>query len=426
MAGFLERTVGAVMSATGMGKRNSVEERWWSAQAGASLAGQYVSNETASQLDVPQAVLARLAGTISTLPLQVFERTVDANGKEGRRVAKDHPLYRILHTRPNRRQTSQEFFDDQQQILGWWRNAYAVIRPGENPVDELEPVHPSRVQDVWRGTDGWVYYRFRRLAPAVGTDVYREDEVLHVRKAPLTADGLRGRPIWETGRETFGKAQAVEAFGALFFRNGGSGGGVLEHPGKFATKEDEQGFLETWRAGGTGLNAHKDRLLKYGVKYTPFSVKNNEAQFLETIKEMGVKLCRLWNMPPHLVGILDNVPKANVEQMSIEYVVHTLAPWIAAWEQALGRDLLIGEDQDRYFVEFNVAGLLRGDFKTRWASYAQGRQWGWLSVNDVRRLENMDPIGPEGDRYLEPQNMAKAGQGASAPTDEAEDDDDGS
>jgi HK97 family phage portal protein len=261
---------------------------------------------------------------------------------------------------------------------------------------------------VERGTDGHVYYTVRRLPPAAGYDVYRGDEIFHIRKPPLTQDGLRGRPVFETGRDALGRALAVEEFGSAFFRNGSSGG-VIEHPGTFKDKEQESDFLETWRAGGSGPNRHKDRLLKYGLKYTPIPQRNDEAQFLDTLKEVNAKVCRLWNMPPHLVGMLDKATFSNIEQQSIEYVMHTLAPWIAAWEQAAGRDLLIGADRDRYFVEFNVAGLLRGDLRTRWASYATGRQWGWLSINDVRRLENMDPIGEEGDEYMRPLNMVPIG-----------------
>jgi HK97 family phage portal protein len=312
---------------------NSVEDaRMWGIVLQASIAGEVVTCETGQQLDVVLSVRERLAGSISTLPLKVFER-LEGGGK---REAKEHPLYRLLHARPNARQTPQEFFDEQQQHLSWHRNAYALIHPAQDggPVGELEPVHPERKVRVERGTDGWVYYTFRHLAPRAGHFTVREDKVWHIRKAPLTTDGLRGRPMWETARETLGKAQAVEKFGALYFANGGAGGGVLEHPGKFKSRDEEQDFLRSWREGGAGLNRHKDRLLKYGLKYTRQDVKNDEAQFLETLKESSVKLCRLWNMPPHLVGMLDKATFSNIEQQSIEYVVHTLAPWIAAWEQA--------------------------------------------------------------------------------------------
>ena len=147
----------------------------------------------------------------------------------------------------------------------------------------------------------------------------------------------------------------------------------------------------------------------YGADYIPSSVKNNEAQFLESKLEAAKDVCRLFACPPHMAGILDNATFSNIEQQSIEFVVYTLGPLVTALEQAAARDLLIGPDRDRYFVEINVAGLLRGDLKTRWAAFAQGRQWGWLSVNDIRRLENMDPIGPGGDEYLVPLNMSPTG-----------------
>lgn len=406
-----QRVVAGLASGVGLSaavpERDAGDGRFWESQIAATMAGVAVTPQAAAGHWAVRAVEEALAGPISSLPFAVFER-LDG---DRRRLAREHPLYRVLHDRPNRRQTSQEFRDEQQRHLSLWRNCYARIWPAEDggPVGELEPYHPSRLIDIRRGGDGWIYYSFSRLAPQIGVEVLREDQVWHIRKAPLTTDGLRGKAVWETDRETLGKALAVEQFGALYFANGGSGGGVLEHPGTFKTNEDRGKFLDNWRAGGVGLNRHKDRLLTHGVKYTPFSVKNDEAQFLETKKQCGYEVASIWNMPPHRVGMLERATNNNVEQQGIEYVIYTLGPYIAAWEQAATRDLLIGSDQDRYFVEINVAGLLRGDIKARWGSYAIARQWGWLSINDIRRLENMDPIGAEGDVYLTPMNMLPAG-----------------
>lgn len=396
---WLQRALTPLAAAAGFEpRRDAFGNSWWSTSGAASLAqaGQWVTCETGLQHWAVQAVLEALASPISSLPLGVFERLED----DKRRPAREHPLHAVLH-RGTGRQTAQEFRDEQARHLAWWRNAYAIIHPAADggPVGDLEQVHPSRVSRVERGADGWVYYWIRRLPPAVGEDVYREDQIWHVRKAPLTPDGLRGAPVWETARETLGKAMAVEQFGSLYFANGGSGGGVLEHPGSFKDKAAQEEFLDAWRAGGSGLNRHKDRLLLHGVKYTPFTVKNDEAQFLETKKQAGYEIAALWNMPPHRVGMLERATNNNIEQQSIEFVVYTLGPWIAALEQAAQRDLLVGPDRERFYVEFNVAGLLRGDIKTRYAAYFQARQGGWLSVNDIRRLENMDPVGPVGDDY---------------------------
>ena len=386
------------------GTRDTFDARFWGGALMAS-AGVAVTADSALQLDVVQAVLGRLAGTISTLPLMVFKR----GGDDGDDAvpARDHPLFRLLHRSPNRRQTAQEYRGELVMHLAFWRNAYSLIHADPQtgaPIGELEPIHPSRMLEIFRGPDGAVYYRFAQIAPQQGSFTVREDAVWHIRMSPLTKDGLRGCYSWETNRETFARALAVENFGALYFKNGGSGGGVLEHPGAFKDKDEQASFLEAWREGGAGLNRHKDRLLLNGVKYTGFTVKNDEAQFLETKKEMGSAVARVWNMPPHMVGLMDKATFSNIEQQSLEYVTYTVAPYISAIEQAAWRDLLPGQ-QDEYYVEHNVNGLLRGDWKSRWQGYAWGRQWGWLSVNMILRMENMPGIGPAGDVYLTPMNM---------------------
>lgn len=406
--GFFSTVGGFLADAMGFGgPPDPTNDRWWSNGATTmSMAGISVTDDIALQLDVVQSILERLSGTISTLPLMVFKRTGKGGG---RKPANDHPLYKLLHDAPNPRQTPQEFWQEIVTHLAFWRNIYCLITPGvDYAIGALEPIHPTRLVKIVKNSDGHRYYTFTKLPPEVGNVTYRDDEIWHVRKPRLTVDGLRGMSMIETSRETFGRAVAVEQFGSMYFKNGGSGGGVLEHPGNFKDKEAEKDFLETWRQGGNGLNRHKDRLLKYGVKYTPFSVQNNDAQFLETLREMVLKICRLWNMPPHLVGSLERATFSNIEQQSVEFVVYTLGPWITALEQACRRDLLVGADASQFFVEFNVSGLLRGDFKTRFAGYAQARQWGWMSVNDIRKLENMKGIGAKGDIYLSPINMQDA------------------
>ncbi|MBI1405698.1 MAG: phage portal protein [Caulobacter sp.] len=388
--------------------RNVMSERLWGIAGQVSLAGQVVTRETGLQLPVVEAVLHRLGSTVSTLPWMVFERI----SEDETRPAREHPLFNVLHRRPNSRQTSAEFRELMIRDLAWERNFLARIVPGEHPIGALDYIAWPRVLRVERSSDGWVYYTVQRLAPQTGQDVLREDEVFHIRKAPLTADGLRGRPVYETASELLGYAQAVEAFGKLYFANGGSGGGVLEHPGKFSSPAERDDFMEAWRAGGNGLNRHKDRLLLYGVKYNPFSVNNDEAQFNETRREVSYALASQWGMQGHMVNLLDRATNNNIEQQSLEYVIYTVAPPVIAIEQAAERDLLIGQDQDRYFVSMNMAGLLRGDIKSRFMAYAVGRQWGWLSANDVLRLENRNGIGPQGDVYLSPSNMMPAGAAA--------------
>ena len=417
------------------------DPRLWGLATQSTAAGVTVTPDTVTQLDTVQAVLNRLAGTLSTVPLMLYERLdpdTDANdigdalttpgqpsprraAADPRQVLKTHPLWKMLRRRPNRRQTAQEFWAEMNWNLALWRNCYAEIVPADNghPVGALWPIHPNRISRIERrpanDPDGRVWYLVASLDRSEWDRWIPEDRIFHVRMAPLRKDGLAGIPVFESASEIFGRAIAVETFGALYFANGGSGGGVLKHPGNFKTTEDRDRFLEAWRAGGTGMNRHKDRLLLFGLDYTPFKVDNDEAQFIDTLRETAVKICRLWNMPPHLVGILDRATFSNIEQQSIEFVQHTIAPQVAAIEQAVNRDLIVGDDQDRLFVEFNLEGLLRGDFQSRMNGYAQGRQWGWLSVNDIRARENLAPIGPAGDIYLTPLNMTDAADPDDAP-----------
>ena len=395
-----------MMASLGYGRMRPDEGRSFGSGGGVAQSGVVVTCEAAAQYGVIQSVQEVLAGNCSTLPFQVFRKDGDA-----RVLLPDHPVNVILNQQPNDRQTAQEFRDEQTRHLVFERNCYArILSANGAPISGLEAIHPSRIGKIERSAEGRVFYTVAPLG--TGTqEVLRDDEIWHIRKAPLTVDGLRGRPVYETGREEIGRALAVEYYGARFFKNSGRSGGLLKHPGNFRTKEDREAFLENWRSSSTGAAQHSDRLLTHGADYVPLSVQNNDAQFIETLRQVEVKVARLWQMPPHRVGILDRATNNNIEHQGIDYVVHCLAPWISAWEQAASRDLLIGDERHNLFCEFNVAGLLRGDIKARYAAYALGRQWGWLSVNDVKRLENQRPIGPDGDRYLEPHNMKRAGDG---------------
>ena len=394
-------------------KRDAMDNRWWgpTGTAVVSHAGIAVTRDSALELDTVQAVMEVLAGAVSTLPLMVYRRT---DGGDGREAAKEHPLYRLLHDRPNARQTSQEFRDELTRHLAFDRNAYCRIVPGADyPVGELEIIHPTRVGPIERRADGRVYYSIAPIEGSGRVEVLRDDEIWHIRKPPLKVDGLRAAPVWETGRETLGRALAVERYGARFFKNSGHSGGVIKHPGNFRTREERDLFLENWRVSRTGEGQHADRLLTHGVDYVPHSVQNDQAQFIETLREVAVKVLSLWQMQPHRTSRLDRATFSNIEAQGLEFVVYALAPWIAAIEQAAWRDLLLEDEKATHFVEFNVAGLLRGDIKSRYQAYAMGRQWGWLSVNDIRQLENQRSIGAAGDIYLQPSNMTPAGQDAS-------------
>ncbi|HEX3064167.1 MAG TPA: phage portal protein, partial [Dongiaceae bacterium] len=203
-----------------------MNERLWTGAAGVgTTAGVAVTAENALSLDVVQCCLDNLAGPLSTLPWGVFERISD----DERRPAPDHPLSKVLR-KPNEYQTRQEFRDEQQRHLGYYRNFYCEIQPGPDnaPIGALMPIHPKRFVKVEVQGDRRVY-TFKN-ANGTGQISYRDDQIWHVRKAPLTDDGMLGKPVYDTGKEVIGRALAVKNYGSRWFVNSGKSGGILEHP----------------------------------------------------------------------------------------------------------------------------------------------------------------------------------------------------
>jgi len=221
--------------------------------------------------------------------------------------------------------------------------------------------------------------------------------VLHI--PGLGFDGLVGYSPIAMAKNAIGMAIACEEYGAKFFANGAAPGGVLEHPG---TIKDPQRVRESWQStfGGSG-NANKIAVLEEGMKYTPIGISPEQAQFLETRKFQINEIARIFRVPPHMVGDLEKSSFSNIEQQSLEFVKYTLDPWVIRWEQAFMRSLLLQDEKAEYFVKFNLEGLLRGDYQSRMRGYATGISNGFLSPNDIRRLENMNLIPAEkgGDDY---------------------------
>lgn len=210
-------------------------------------------------------------------------------------------------------------------------------------------------------------------------------------------------------REAIGMALATEEYGARFFGNGAKPGGVLEHPGKLS-KEAQDRLRTSWNEMHQGLSKqHRIAILEEGMSYKQIGIPPEDAQFLETRKFQLNEIARIFRIPPHLVGDLERATFSNVEQQSIDFVVHTIRPWLVRWEQAIKLKLFTPTERRRFFAEFVADGLLRGDIKSRYEAYAIGRQNGWLSADDIRELENMNPLPDDtGKVYLVPLNMVPA------------------
>ena len=180
---------------------------------------------------------------------------------------------------------------------------------------------------------------------------------------------------------------------------------MLTHPN---TVKDPKRLRENWNATyGGSSNGGKVAILEENMSFTPISLPNNEAQFLETRRFQVEEICRIYRVPPHLVGNLDRATFSNIENQSIDFAVHTIRPWLVRIEQAMNRALFADSEKGRFYVQFNLDGLMRGDYKSRMEGYAIARQNGWMSANDIRALENLNPIPDEegGSTYLVNGNM---------------------
>ena len=367
---------------------------------GRTTSGKPVNERTAMQTTAVYACVRILAEAVASLPLHVYEYQDDG----GKKLVHDHPLYYLLHDEPNPEMTSFVFRETLMSHLLIWGNAYAqIIRDGAGRVLGLYPLLPDKME-VQRDDKGNIYYVYSRnsdenpMFKEYGNIKLKAEDVLHI--PGLGFDGLIGYSPIAMAKNAVGMTLACEEYGASFFANGANPGGVLEHPGVL---KDPSKVRESWNSVYRGVNnAHKIAVLEEGMKYQQIGIPPEEAQFLETRKFQINEIARLYRIPPHMVGDLDKSSFSNIEQQSLEFVKYTLDPWVIRWEQSLQRSLLLPGEKGKYFIKLNVDGLLRGDYQSRMNGYAVGRQNGWFSANDIREMENMNPIPDEegGNLYL--------------------------
>ena len=384
---------------------------------GGTTSGKAVNERSAMQMTAVYSCVRILAEAIAGLPLHLYQY----GAGDSKEKAIGHPLYRLLHDEPNPEMTSFIFRETLMTHLLLWGNAYAqIVRNGKGEVLGLYPLMPNKMS-VDRDADGRLWYTYTRStdeAPTMKGSTVKlyPYEVLHI--PGLGFDGLVGYSPIAMAKNAIGMGMACEEYGARFFANGAAPGGVLEHPG---TVKDPQKIRDSWNSVYKGsANAHRIAVLEEGMKYTPIGISPEQAQFLETRKFQINEIARIFRVPPHMVGDLEKSSFSNIEQQSLEFVKYTLEPWVIRWEQSIMRALLTAQEKEQYFVKFNLEGLLRGDYQSRMNGYAIARQNGWMSANDIRRLENLDQIPKEdgGDLYLINGNMLPlASAGAFANTD---------
>lgn len=380
-----------------------------------TAAGVHVTEKTALGLPAVYRAISLLADGAAGLPLHGY-RDADEDRRERMK-----PQPRILRT-PHPDLTTFEWVELIYVHLLSWGNAYLwKLKDQQGIVRELWPIEPSRVKPG-RASDGTKVYE---VSTGLGTDPktrekrdLTDEEILHI--PGMGYDGVKGMSPIQVARQAFGLAMAAERFGAKLFGSGNLLSGIVSTDQKL-TQEQADTVKQRWKAQHSGENAAFDiAVLGGGVKYQPVSVPPADAQFIESRRFQVSEIARIFGVPPHLLMDTEKSTSwgTGIEQQSIGFVVYTLRPWLIRVEQRLSK--LLPSPQ---YVKFTVEGLLRGDTKSRYESYAIGRNWGWLSVNDIRKLEDMPPV-PDGNGYMQPLNMTELGAEPEQPPAEAPVDDD--
>lgn len=363
-----------------------------------TASGTTVNEATALNLSAYWRGVNLIADSVASLPLFLYRR-VGENGKE---LFRNHPVYALIH---------DDFSDDDPSFQArrrmqahalTWGNGYAEIeRDNAGRPLALHPITPDRVTPD-RDSAG-IFYRVQN---ARGDVHVAADDMLHV--PGLGYDGLRGYSVVQMARESLGLGLATERYGSKFFGNGAVASIVAKHPGQLSP-DAHNNLKRDLEQKLTGDRQHSLILLEENMTIDKMSIPPDDAQFLETRKFQVVEIARWLGVPPHMLMEMDRATFSNIEHQSLEFVIYCLRAWLIAWEAELERKLIRPLERNQQFIKHSVDGLLRGDIKTRFEAYAIGRQWGWVSPDDVRELEDMNPLPKgQGRVYLVPINMLPA------------------
>lgn len=376
------------------------------ATGGASASGVPVNDETALTYAAIYACNRVLADSIASLPIGLYRQEPDGDISP----ATERAEHRLISRNPggdSMLYTSEVFRSTLQFHLGLRGNAYArIFRDGRGGAKALRILHPNFVKPFFH--EGRLFYEVTpnpSMGESGGRDILAPDQILHI--AALSTDGIIGRSPISLLKDTIGIGLGNRDYVARLQKRGGRVDGFLKHPSKL-TQEQVGGVRENFKSA---MQRGEVPLLENGLDYQAVSLTPTDAEFVNTHKLTMRDIAAVYRVPLHMIGDLERATFSNIEHQSLEFVKHTLLPWIKNWEAELNRKLLPYNLQDNYYFKFNVEGLLRGDIKTRMEAYTKAIQWGIMNRDEVRALEERNRI-PDGlgQTFLTPLNMVELGK----------------
>jgi len=347
-----------------------------------SSSGMTVNEDTSLRLSAVYACVRLISDTISTLPYDQFVR------RDGQRFP-----YRPKDgwvDRPSTEMPRTTFWKQVIISLLLDGNAFVMITRSGNEIVDLTPLNPKQVR-VKRENG-------RKVFVVNESQTLTSDQVLHVTEMLMPGE-IRGTSRIMQAKESLGLGLALEEYAATFFGNGAYAGGVLEFPEKLSPEQRKE-IRETWNQTHQGpRRAHRVGMLWGGGKFNPLTVDPSASQLVDQRKFAVEEIARIFRVPPFMLGVSENAAMAfaSIEQQQLFFRQHTIQPYVEMLEDHF-QSLL---ENPRSFIKFNMSSIVRADLQTRYQSYNTALLAGFMSVNDVRALEDKGPVD-DGDQYRVP------------------------
>lgn len=405
--------------ADGFDDRSPFGDFWFQPVTTRTSSGVRVGADGAMQLSAVFACVRVLAESFSVLPLQFLRLSARGDPKP----ATKHPLYRLLSTRPC---ATINPFSWRELLMGHLAlrgNAFCrIVSNASGEIVELPPIHPDLVKIELLDNGSW-RYRVKRPGRPGEDEILTRDMVWHIRG--LSGDGIVGYNPIELARENLGEALSAQGFASRWYANDAKPtAGWIEMPPSVRMDESKrETFRESLQRVYGGVNRGKMMVLEAGMKYHATSITQEDMQFLEGRQFKVGEIARIFRVPPHKIGDLSKATFSNIEQQALEFWTDTMHPWCERFEAAIKFDLLLERDQDRYDVEFDMRGMMRGDTIARSQYYQSGVQNGWLLRNEARSMEGLPSVKGLDDP-LKPANLQTQAESERAMKDAAEPADD--
>lgn len=367
---------------------------WYRPTSEYAESGQRVDVEAAQKVSAYYRGVELLSTSLAMLPLNIWKRLPNNGGRD---VARDYYLHDVIHSKPNIWQDSFRWRRQKMRHLLHHGNGYDFIVAGRRGfVEELRPIHPSRVKPE-QIASGRVVYHVRD--PKTQTKkIYTQDDIFHL--CGPSDDGVEGKGVLEYAKTSLGLALATESYASKLFSQGALHGGLIKVPGLLdpeASKRMAESFVTSSK------NWHTPKVLEQGAEWVSDGIDPEKAQMILSRKFSIDDIARWLGLPPHMIGSLDRSTNNNIEQQGQEFVTYSLGPWLSLFEFGISDQLVI--QQDTYYAEFVRDALVRGDIATRWTAHVEAVNAGIKTADEVREVENLNRRGGKADELREPANI---------------------